>query len=129
MDESVNLKNMPIDFINVPVDFEVKGQENFKLTIPISVLPTACPSDEVYEFVLCFRGPNGNQFGEQIPVKIKIVAPSAQMDENAEIEMYRIAYKLHDQKLGKSFEDCLSAVKQANCNEAEAIKVLKTRQQ
>jgi hypothetical protein len=45
MDESVNLQNMPIDFINVPVTSEVKGQENFKLTIPISVLPTAIPSD------------------------------------------------------------------------------------
>ncbi len=76
MDESVNLQNMPIDFINVPVDFEVKGQENFKLTIPITVLSTAFPSDQIYEFVLCFRGPNGNQFGEQIPLKIKIVAPS-----------------------------------------------------
>lgn len=96
MDESVNLERMPIEFVNVPVNFEVKGQENFKMTIPITVLPTARPSDEVYEFVLCFRGPNGNQFGEQIPLKIKIVAASSQLDENAEVEMYRIASKLHD---------------------------------
>lgn len=120
---------MPIDFINVPIDFEVKGQENFKISIPITVLQTAFPSDQVYEFVLCFRGPNGNQFGEQITLKIKIVAPQSPLDENAEIEMYRIAYKLHDLKLGKSFEDCLNAVKQVNCNEAEAIKVLQSKQQ
>jgi hypothetical protein len=81
MDESVNLQNMPIDFINVPINFEVKGQENFKMAVPITVLPTAFPSDQVYEFMLCFRGPNGNQFGEQIPLKIKIVAPSSPMDE------------------------------------------------
>ena len=74
MDESVSLNNMPIEFVSVPVDFEVKGQENFKMAIPISVLSTAFPSDEIYEFVLCFRGPNGNQFGERIPLKIKIVS-------------------------------------------------------
>ena len=126
MDESVNLQNMPIDFINVPVDFEVKGQENFKLTIPISVLPTAIPSDQIYEFVLCFRGPNGNQFGEQIPLKIKIVALT---NEQNEVAMIKLAQKLHDLKLGKSFEVCLSAVQQANCDEAEAIKVLQSKLQ
>ena len=41
MDESVNLQNMPIDFINVPIDFEVKGQDNFKMTVPITVLSNA----------------------------------------------------------------------------------------
>ena len=126
MDESVNLQNMPIDFINVPVDFEVKGQENFKLTIPITVLSTAFPSDQIYEFVLCFRGPNGNQFGEQIPLKIKIVAPS---NEQNEVAMVKLAQKLHDLKLGKNFEACLSAVQQANCDETEAIKVLQSKQQ
>jgi len=45
MDESVNLKNMPIEFINVPINFEVRGQENFKMTIPITVLPHAIPTD------------------------------------------------------------------------------------
>ena len=107
MDESVNLQNMPIDFINVPVDFEVRGQENFKLTIPITVLPTAFPSEQIYEFVLCFRGPN----------------------EQNEVAMVKLAQKLHDLKLGKSFEVCLSAVQQANCDEAEAIKVLQSKQQ
>ena len=126
MDESVNLQNMPIDFINVPVDFEVRGQENFKLTVPITVLPTAFPSDQIYEFVLCFRGPNGNQFGEQIPLKIKIVAPAS---EQTEIAMYKLAYKLHDLKLGKNIDECLSAVQQANCDEAEAVKILQSKQQ
>lgn len=129
MDESVDLQNMPIDFINVPINFEVKGQENFKITIPITVLPTAFASDRVYEFILCFRGPNGNQFGEQIPLKIKIVAPATVHDEKVEIEMYKLAYKLHDLKLGKSFEDCLKAVKQALGDEAEAVKVLQSKQQ
>lgn len=129
MDESVNLKNMPIEFINVPINFEVRGQENFKMTIPITVLPHAIPTDEVYEFVLCFRGPNGNQFGEKIPLKIKIVGADSRLDEDIEVEMYRIASKLHDQKLGKGFEDCLNVVKQCKNNEDEAIKVLKSKMQ
>ena len=43
--------------------------------------------------------------------------------------MYKLAYKLHDLKLGKSFEDCLKAVKQALGDEAEAVKVLQSKQQ
>ena len=70
MDESVEVQNMPIEFVNVPIDFEVKGQAEFEMKVPISVLPHAVLSEQPYEFKLCFRGPNGNQFGELIPIKL-----------------------------------------------------------
>jgi hypothetical protein len=45
MDESVEVQNMPIEFVNVPIDFEVKAQAEFEIKVPISVLPHAVLSD------------------------------------------------------------------------------------
>ncbi len=62
--------------------------------MPIKVLDFKIPDKTEYEFSLCFRGPNGNQFGEPIPMKIKVV-PN-QSEEKDEIEFYKLAIKLHD---------------------------------
>lgn len=66
------------------------------------------PSDKEYEFVLSFRGPNGNQFGETIPMKIKVVPNQTVISEKDEIGFYKLAIKLHDVlKLGKNFDECV----------------------
>jgi hypothetical protein len=106
MHESVDISTLPIEVVNVPITFDVKGHENFKILVPVKVLDIMIPDKTEYEFTLCFRGPNGNQFGETIPMKIKVV-PS-QSEEKDEIEFYKLAIKLHDQlKLGKSFDECV----------------------
>lgn len=94
---------MPIEFVNVPVEFEVKAQAQFELTVPITVLPNAVISDKPYEFKLCFRGPNGNQFGEQIPLKIRVIEPEVEKNDKTELEMYTLAYKLLGLYVGKNF--------------------------
>jgi len=48
------------------------------------------PLNFEHEITLRFRGPNGNQFGEPIPMKIMVVK------ERNEIEFYKMAIKLHD---------------------------------
>ena len=61
------------------------------------------PDKTEYDIVLCFRGPNGNQFGEAIPMKIKVVS-----SEKDEMEFYKLAIKLHEVlKLGQSFDECV----------------------
>jgi len=106
MDDSVDIASLPIEVVNVPVDFDVKGHETFKMQVPIKVLDIMFPNNLEYEFSLCFRGPNGNQFGESIPMKIKVV-PAITKERN-EIEFYKLAIKLHDLlKLGKNLDECI----------------------
>jgi hypothetical protein len=111
MDESVELANLPIEVVNVPIDFEVKGQETFKLSLPIKVHEHSIPSDEVIEFTLAFRGPNGNKFGEMIPIKLKIVPQTKEetmAPQLSEIEILKLAIKLHEGlNNGQSFDECL----------------------
>ena len=106
MDENVEIAGLPIEVVNIPIDFEVKGQETFKIQVAIKIHDHVFASDKEYEFVLCFKGPNGGQFGEPIPLKIKVFPNSDPVSEKDEIEFYRIAIKLHDLlKLGKNFEE------------------------
>ena len=72
LDDSVDLTKLPIEVVNVPITFEVKGQESFKLSVPIKVHDHALVSEEPFEITLVFRGPKGNKFGELIPMKLKI---------------------------------------------------------
>jgi hypothetical protein len=74
MDESNEISGMPIEIVHVPMDdFDVKAMENFTVTIPIQVVDNAFPSDQVFAFTLRFRGPHGSEFGEPIPLKLKVI--------------------------------------------------------
>jgi hypothetical protein len=121
MDESVDLRRMPIEQVYQPIDFEVKGQQTFKLTVPITIVPHALLTDSVFEFVLCFRGPNGNQFGDQIPMKLQVGAPKVEVSE---ITLTKLAIKLYDSKAGKSYEECLQVAEQVNGDEKKARLIL-----
>lgn len=122
MDESVELANLPVEVVNVPIDFEVKGQETFKLSVPIKVHEHSLPSDEPLDFVLVFRGPNGNKFGEPIHLKLKVIKQQSQQEHEepllekteqivqapSEIETLKMAIKLHEGlNNGQSFDECL----------------------
>lgn len=77
-------------------------------------------SDKVHEVTLTFRGPNGNSFGEQIPLKMQVLAGSMEdqiMQEQKmessvkkldEISQYKIAIKLLENlKLGKNLSEVM----------------------
>jgi hypothetical protein len=103
MHDSFDIAISPIEPVYLPITFDVKAQETFKIQVPIKVLDLMIPDKTEYDLLLCLRGPNGNQFGEAIPMKIKVV--SKEIDE---MEFYKLAIKLHDVlKLGQSFDECV----------------------
>lgn len=92
--------------------------------MPIQVTERALVSDQVYEFVLCFRGPNGNPFGDLIPLKLKVTNGVARPSYRTEVEMNKLAIKLYENKVGKSYDECIRAVEKFNGNEEAVIKYL-----
>lgn len=92
-----------------------------KISVPLTVLPHLQATDDVYTIKLTFRGPKGQAFGEIIPIQLKVTRPVAQVDE---LEIYKLAIKLHESLNLGSFEECAKAVKENNCNEASSIKAL-----
>jgi len=111
----------PIEPFSIPVEQEVKGKQNLKMSIPLTVMPhITADENKVYVLNLTFRGPKGQAFGEMIPIQLKVMFPAAQVDE---LEVYKLAIKLHEMNLG-SFEECAKAVKDNNCNEANTVKAL-----
>jgi hypothetical protein len=118
-------ENLPIEMINVPVDFEVRGKATFKMQIPLKVHDHAVASDNTHEIKIAFRGPGGHQFGEVITLKLKVIMPS---NENAEVEAMKLAIKLQELNLG-SFDECLNAVRITNSDEKAAITMLQSKKQ
>lgn len=120
MSDTVSLENIPCEPIYVQMDKQLKPMEAIKLEVPIQINGHALASDEIHEVTLSFRGPNGNQFGEKIPLKMQVLAgsfddqvmkeepvqaPVVQMDE---ISQYKMAIKLLENlKLGKDLSHVL----------------------
>lgn len=136
MDESTDIAGMPIEVVNVPVDTKVEAMETLKMSVPITVAENAFVTEQVFEFKLRFRGPHGNEFGEPIPLKLKVVDFKKPVAEEkptpvkmSQVELVKLAVKLFDvQKLGQTFDECLGVVTEFNGNEEEAIKCLQPRQ-
>jgi hypothetical protein len=140
MDESMELTGMPIEVVHLPIDMiDVKAQETFDLCVPIQIADNAIVSDHVFELTLRFRGPKGGEFGEPIPLKIKIVnqvkaeePESKKVEEpikKSQVELVKLAVKLYDlDKLGKTFDECLEVVTNTNGDEEVAKKSLQPRQ-
>ena len=92
------------------------------MSVPLTILPhIQADENNIYTVNLTFRGPKGQAFGEMIPIKIKVTLPKPQVDE---LEIYKLAIKLHESMNLGSFEECAQAVKENNCNEANSIKAL-----
>ena len=140
MDENQNIEGMPIEVVHLPVDQELKSFEVLKMSVPITVCANAFPSDEPFKCTLRFRGPKGNEFGQPIPISIKIVSKlsaesSAQTQKNtstepmSQIELVKLAVKLFDtMKLGSNFEECLAIITKCNGDVEQAQKLLKPRE-
>lgn len=72
LDSTIEQADMPIELVNLPVEQQVGAMETFKMTVPITVNEDAQAG--LFEFKLRFRGPKGGEFGEAIPVKLRIAA-------------------------------------------------------
>lgn len=119
MADSVSLETLPCEPIYVQMDKQLKPMETIKLEVPIQINGHALASDDIHEVTLSFRGPNGNQFGEKIPLKMQVFAGSFDdqvMKEEPvqapvvldEISQYKMAIKLLENlKLGKDLSQCL----------------------
>lgn len=119
--EEQSFDEIPIEFITVPIEQEVKGKSKLSICVPISVLPhLKADNDKVITINLTFRGPKGTAFGEIIPIQLRVTLPKNHVDE---LEIYKLAIKLHEMNLG-SFEECAKAVKDNSCDEANSVKAL-----
>lgn len=121
MAEEGDLVGLPIEPVSVSVDQSVQGVSNFKLAVPLKVVSQNVDYQKVYEIRLAFRGPGGRKFGEEIVLKLKVKKTIN------ETEFFQTALKLHESGLG-SFDDCVAALKEANSDEAAAIKLLQRKQ-
>jgi hypothetical protein len=104
----------PIKVEDIPIDFEVRGLQTFKLSIPINIPKEIKKGDnDTYDVVLAFYGPKGTTFGHYINLKVKVT------DNASEENLYRTAINLTEAGLG-SFDDCVEALKKCNCDENAA---------
>lgn len=117
---------LPVEMVHMPITFPVAGQHKFKLAVPLKVHDHFVADGQIHEVNLSFRGPHGNTFGQRITFKVRVNAPANQIDE---MTLFQLALKLHnDLKLG-SFDECVSAARSANCDEAAAVVLLQSRSQ
>jgi len=117
---------MPLDIFQVPIEQEVKGKSGATFAVPLTMgAHVLADPEKVYEMNLTFRGPRGASFGEIIPIKVKCVLPQRQATE---VEVYKLAIKLHEQLSLGSLDDCIKAVREQNGDEAESIKALQRKE-
>ncbi len=81
-------------------------------------------SEKVYEIRLNFRGPKGQSFGETIVLKVRCVVTTK---EPTDVEIYKLALKLHEQLQLGSLSECLNAARTNGCDEADSIKALQRK--
>lgn len=80
--------------------------------------------EKVYDVSFTFRGPKGQPYGSPIVLKVKCVLPRTQASD---IDIYKLAIKLHEQLQLGSLEDCISVARKSNCDEAECVKALQRK--
>lgn len=81
--------------------------------------------EKIYEVRFTFRGPHGQTFGETIVLKVKCVLPKPTFQE---IDIYKLAIKLHEQLQLGSLDACIKAVRESNCDEAASIQALQRKE-
>jgi len=113
---------LPIEIFNLPVEQDVKGKSPATFQIPLSMANHIVADDnKVYEVRFAFRGPRGHPFGETICLKVKCVLAKPAVSE---IDIYKLAIKLHEELQLGNLDACIKAVRENHCDEAEAVKAL-----
>lgn len=67
-----NATSEVLDEVSLPIDWNIPAGSKFKVCIPIKIKEAAKVGDQVYEAKFTFHGRKGNQFGDAIPIKIKV---------------------------------------------------------
>lgn len=117
-DEQVDY-DLPIDVFNIPVEQEMKGKTSATFQLPLSMGSHVVADDErIYEVRMTFRGPKGQPFGAPITLKMKCVLPRA---TPSDVDIYKLAIKLHEQLQLGSLDDCIKAVRENACDEAQSV--------
>ena len=112
----------------MPVEQEVRGKDSVTLSVPLTLAQHVTANEEnVYEVNLNFREPvrepRDMVFGTTIPLKIKCVA--VKQPVITDVDIYKLAIKLHEQQLQLgSLDDCIQVVRENNANEAKCIERL-----
>lgn len=104
---------------DVPVDFEVRGLQTFKLSVPIQV-PEHFNTEkgDTFDVVLRFFGPRGSSFGQKIVIKVKVVE-----GQNSQLRLYKAAITMAEAGLA-GFEQCIAALKKCKGDENAACQML-----
>ena len=94
--------------------------------MPLTVADHMTPDDNAeYEVNLTFRGPAGMAFGAPITLKIKCVLNKTPVI--TDLDIYKLAIKLHEQLQLGSLDDCIEIVRKNNGDEQESIKELQRK--
>jgi hypothetical protein len=116
---------LPIDAFNLPIEQEVKGKSAATFSVPLSMAHhMLVDEDRIYEVSFTFRGPKGQPFGAPIILKMKCVFPKPVVTD---INIYKLAIKLHEQLQLGSLDDCIKVVRENNCDEADSITALQRK--
>jgi hypothetical protein len=67
------LEGFPFEVDSTPINREIKPKETFIVKVMIKVSERAVASENVTNVFVRFRNPGGGEFGEPIPLKLKIV--------------------------------------------------------
>jgi len=114
-------RNAPCDLIvsDVPVDFEVRGMQTFKLNIPIQIpVNISTEKGDTFDVAVAFFGPKGSSFGQVLHIKVKVTNPV-----NLEEKVYRGAIQLTELGMG-TFDDCVDACRKAKGDVELAIQTM-----
>ena len=102
---------------------EVKGKSTATFEVPLTMAShiVADPEKE-YEVRMTFRGPRGQPFGAPIALKMKcLLASQATVSD---VDVYKLAIKLHEQLNLGSLDECARVVRENNGDEVASIKAL-----
>jgi len=91
--------------------------------------------EKVYDVSFTFRGPKGCPYGAPIVLKMKCVLEATPSVDNivipvapaSDVDIYKLAIKLHEQLQLGDLETCIKVVRESNCDEAESIKALQRK--
>lgn len=111
-----------LDEVSLPVDWAVPEKSKFKVCIPIKIKDCAKSGEQVYEANFTFHGGRGMQFGDTIPLKIKV------MREIPEIEYYQTGMSIFEKQEGKptslQFNEIVDILKSVRNDEAKCLEII-----
>lgn len=103
---------------DIPIDFEVKGLQTFKLSIPIFIPEDIDVTNQsTFEVSTTFYGPKNTPFGQTLNINVKV------NEGNDQVSFYKTVITLTEAGLG-NFDECTAALTQCNGDENAAVQML-----